>query len=181
MTRLQISRAGSFVTAAAVVVASIGFGAATAAVGTAREGLPSCPVHAKSRLSTNSWGVAERQLAPRGAGNITLCRYVWRHDRYTLAGHDVIRRQQAVHQLVSTFNALKPYHGPEPIRCRGYAGDDVLATLVYHHGREVRVSVRNLQSGCGDATNGDVDRPLFGRKNPAGTRLINELERLTRQ
>lgn len=132
-------------------------------------------------VARNPWSRARETLAPGGAQSISLCRYASGKSGYPslkLAGNDEVTSRSTKRQLISKFNALKQYHGP-PFHCPPDSGDEVLATLFY---RQHKVRIIVTLTGCPTATNGDITRFAFNfdGKNPAGPRLLQELERLTR-
>jgi hypothetical protein len=141
---------------------------------------PSCPQRGPVHAQHNSWPPSQRKLAPRGARVINLCHYAGSnaHPSYKLVGNDLVMDRATKHQLISRFDALKPYHG-RPLRCRKDYGEEVLATLFYAGGHEVAITV-GLQ-GCEQVANGDINRLAinFDGNNPAGPRLVAQLKHLT--
>jgi hypothetical protein len=139
---------------------------------------PACSQTAPGQVQANSWPRVRHRLAPRGAQSIELCRYsgLNSHPASALAGSDYITNHRTIDRLVRRFDALKRM--PRGVFCPADDGSQVLATLFYA-GHQVTISTR--LTGCQLVSNGEIERTAadFKNRNPAGPKLVSELERLT--
>ncbi len=106
-----------------------------------------------------------------------LCRYSGLNDHppSSLTAIRALRGRGRVRKLVARFDALRPLTGTA--HCPADDGSQILAVLFYGGGHRVTISVG--LTGCNLVTNGDLHRIAanIGGQNPAGPRLLAELER----
>jgi hypothetical protein len=144
---------------------------------------PACPTRGPRGIGSNPWPPAQRELAPRGAGMINLCRYSGLNSRprFKLVGNDLVTDGPTIHRLLDRLDSLKSPPSDQAFLCPSDDGSEVLATLNYPGQHEVQILV--TLSGCSAATNGDLTRAAFNfdNRNPQGPKLLAQLERLTRQ
>lgn len=142
---------------------------------------PTCPRTGPQHVQRNSWAAAHRQLAPKGALAIRLCRYAGlnAHPRGKLVAARLVFGHRTIAMLTREFDSLKRFPR-RAIACPRDADAEVLATFVYSHAHQVRIQV-HLQ-GCNPVSNGNLIRTAanLNGKNPDGPRLLAHLRQLTR-
>lgn len=170
--------------AACLILAAIAASAWAAAGFTARDGHSakpaSCPPRVLWHVPENDWTAARRELAPKGASALRLCRYSGLNDAapLRLERSRLVTDQRLLTHLIDEFDALPPYPRGVAFACPSDDGSQLLALLDYPHGQRVTVAVD--ETGCQVVTNGDVGRLADGYGNTrVGPRLLAELNKLT--
>ena len=165
----------------AVLVASLRPGSPVAASQMSAIVQPgACPPRAPSHVPKNAWAPAREQLAPKGAVALRLCRYLGLNTPHplALARSRLVTQQPLIAHLVGELDTLPPYPKGVAFSCPAGDGSQVLALLAYPHDQRVTVAVE--ETGCENATNGDVGRLASGYHDmPTAGRLQTELRKLT--
>ena len=108
-----------------------------------------------------------------------LCRYPGANSpgALRLAGTLLSTDRTLVHHVADELDALPRYPKGAVFSCPLDDGSEVLVLLAYPGGRRLTVSIG--QTGCQNATNGDVGSLAGLNANRVGPRLQAELQRLT--
>ncbi len=135
-----------------------------------------CVRRAPDHISPNTWPPTRRELAPKGAIAIRLCRYgVLPGVR--LQGATLLTAPSAVKRLVADFDSLPKE--PRRVVCPVDLGSGIVALVTYRAGPRVAIAVH--LTGCALAMNGNLIRSAsgFATTSRSGPELLAQLRRLT--
>jgi hypothetical protein len=176
-------RTGIVTVLATVAMCMLNGGSASASTPTGA--LPPSPPNCAAlapRLAPEAWPVLERELLPRGAAVLRLCRYGPSLPRLRPRYSRLIRSQGEVQHFEKEMDALPevpPNAPPSPCPVGNGASIWVYASYFGAHYAKVRIPL----GGCRFARNGDL--VASANEGPGqhpsrlGPRLIAELEALT--
>jgi hypothetical protein len=162
------------------------WGAASASRSAAISVLPpppaSCAARQPRSLPVQAWPAVERELLPRGAAVIRLCRYGASSTSLRLRKTRLIRSQRVVLHLEKEFDALPEQPpGGETSPCPADNAASVWAYASYFRGHRATVAVS--LTGCKEAGNGylvaSASEGPGQRPSRLGPRLVEDLEALT--